>query len=637
MKIPYKHLTRHLHKRPSIEEISDSLFQLGHEHKILDNIFDIEITPNRGDCLSLLGVCRDLNVFHDSNLDIKIHKDKLKKLEINFDNEESYVCPKISFLKIEVEKINDNYKDYIQSFFDDLNHNKNNFFTDISNYLLYEIGQPTHCYDFEKINNKKIVFRLNRRDIVFKSLLNQKINLKKDNCDYVFTLDDEPINIAGIIGGKESSCSKSTKTVLIECAYFKPEAIIGKSTYYDIQSEAAYKFERGVDHELQEFALRRFIEIVKDHSKIKNIEYCSYNFKKIKKNKLEFNNTKISKIIGFDVSKNEQISKLEKLGFIYKNSFLSIPSYRNDITHINDIAEEIARVIGYDNIPSKKISIINKKPQPNKINEQLIKSVLIDNGFFEVINFPFVSEKSEESIIIDNPLDSNKSYMRTSLKQSLISNLNFNERRQKDSIKLFEISDVYFSEKRSKKVIGIIASGRKGKNYKDFSKKIDSSYLMDILSGFVTDKALNIEQIDRKDINTKINDSIFYCEINLENLTSGIEKYNPISHPPKEFIKFKKISEFPSSYRDISYSIDGLSKITEIEGIISTIENKLIKELFIFDFYENIKTKTIKLGFRIIFQSYKKTLRDSEVERIMQDIIKKTTGIDGVEIPGIQK
>jgi phenylalanyl-tRNA synthetase beta chain len=158
MKIVYRHLLEHISENPSIEEISDCLFQLGHEHEIEENIFDMEFTPNRGDCLSINGLLRDLSVFYNVNTNQEIYNEKLNKLDIDFENLSQDICPQISFLKIEIESIPNKYKNYLNNYFKDLNLNKNNFFTDISNYVSYENGQPTHCYDANKIDGK-IVFK----------------------------------------------------------------------------------------------------------------------------------------------------------------------------------------------------------------------------------------------------------------------------------------------------------------------------------------------------------------------------------------------------------------------------------------------------------------------------------------------
>ena len=291
----------------------------------------------------------------------------------------------------------------------------------------------------------------------------------------VFLQDGKVINLAGVMGGKDTSCSSFTKSVIIECAHFNPEYIIGKSVKYDIKSDAAHKFERGVDPLCHEEVLRKFIKIVSDHVNIKNVEIFKDTFVDFIPVEIPFDVKKITDILGIPVDEKIFEEYLLKLGFRVINNKIIVPSYRNDVKNLNDIAEEIARVIGYNNIPaiSFQMSPVNTSAE-NKILEQNIKGYLIKNGFIEVINNPFVNTEEDYAIKVDNPLDSNRQFIRTNLEKSLIDNLLYNERRQQDSIKLFEISDVYSIDGslKNKKVLGIICSGRVGKNYLDFSKKL---------------------------------------------------------------------------------------------------------------------------------------------------------------------
>ena len=268
MKIAYSHLVGRIEENPSINEISESLLQLGHEHEIEGNLFDIEFTPNRGDCLSVNGLLRDLSVFYTIEKNQEIYSGEIEELQLDFENLSPDACPKITFLKLEIDKNPNKYSEYLENYFKDLNLNKNNFFTDISNYLSYETGQPTHCYDSTKVNGNLVFNELDTNE-EFETLLDKKINLTEKNS--VFLLNNEVINLAGVVGGKNTSCSSKTMSVLVECAFFKPEVIMGKSLKYDIQSEASHKFERYVDPNCHDMVIRRFIKIVSDHTNIKNI------------------------------------------------------------------------------------------------------------------------------------------------------------------------------------------------------------------------------------------------------------------------------------------------------------------------------------------------------------------------------
>ncbi len=636
MKISYRHLVGKIKEKPSINELSEKLFQLGHEHEIQDDIFDLEFTPNRGDCLSLKGLLRDLNLFYETNFVMEVYDKDINDFEFQFTNNAIDACPKISFLKIEIQSIPDSYNDNLESYFSDLEIKKNNFFTDVSNYISYETGQPTHCYDAKKIESGlKLDFLKDNQK--FETLLDKNIDVDSGNLVF-FNDKHEFVNLAGVVGGESTSCNKNTKSVIVECAYFNPEVIIGKAIKYNINSDAAHKFERNVDAHSHEYVIRRFIKIVEEHANIINVEFCSneYNPKKVKV--IDLDVSKIRDILGTDVKEKDCIKCLQSFGFTIDEMLISVPSHRHDIKNINDIAEEIARAIGYNNIEPRKFIVPSKKTQKINIdNETKIKNLLISNGFYEVINDPFTLERDKDSIEVDNPLDTNRRFLRTSLKNSLLDNLLYNERRQQDSIKLFEVSELYSVKSNSVgKSIGIIVSGRVDKNYNDFTKKLDKKFLANFLDNHIdTATDLNYEVILRDDLKSKSNNSIAYVEIGFDELLKVHYKdaYNKNNNLD---IKYNPISEFPSSIRDLSFSIKDFSKCEFLQQYILNINDDLLKEVFIFDYFFNKKNEEIKIGFRFVFQSKINTITEEEVNSLINPIISYTKSIKGIAIPGLE-
>lgn len=643
MKIAYQHLIKFIPSRPSIENISEKFFQLGHEHEIQNNIFDMELTPNRGDCLSINGLLRDLSVFYEVAPNNEIYTDDIKSLDINFVNNCPEACPSISFLKINIQGEISAYKGIFQDYFDDLDVNKNNFFTDISNYISYETGQPTHCYDAEKVTSL-ISLETTVEEYEFKTLLDKTVKLEDENL--VFVQNDEVINLAGVMGGRSTACSKDTKSVIVECAYFNPENVIGQSIKYDIKSDAAHKFERGVDPLCHEKVLRRFLKIVDEHATIKNIEIFKRDYISHNSTEIPFSIERINNILGLSYNSEELQDYCTKLGFNIDNNKIVAPSYRSDIKNENDIAEEVARVIGYDNIPTQPIKIpkLSNTPAKNlELLEQNIKSLLISEGFFEVINDPFVNHETNNSIKLDNPLDSRRRNLRINLEKSLIDNLLYNERRQQDSIKLFEITDVYYLEKKqlkNKRKLGIICSGRVGKNYLDFSRKIDNKYLTNILEKFSKKISYNPYLINRDELETKLNNKIIYLEIDLNELENyDLETLNKekLILNKNNFKKYIPISSFPSSVRDLSFAVGDKEKYLDLQNLLLDYKDVLIKEIFIFDFYHNENKDEIKIGFRFVFQSNSSTITETDVNNIMNEIIEKALSIPSVEIPGLKR
>ena len=633
MKISYKHIASCLHPRPKIKELSEKLFQLGHEHEVIDEIFDIELTPNRGDCLSLDGLLRDLALFYDVQKKQDFYQKEIPPFKFEFLNKTEESCNNISFLKIEIDEVPDSYENFLDDYFITLNANKINFFTDVSNFLSYETGQPTHCYDSLKVKGPVTLDFLNE-ETGFETLLNKKINISRGDLVF-YDKDNEVINLAGIVGGLNSACDKNTKSVIVECAYFNPEAIIGKSLKYDISSDAAYKFERNTDPSSHEYVLRRCISLVESPTQNKNVELFTQSYSKNITKLIPMNTTKINKILGTKISEQECYTYLNRLGFTLSNEKIVVPTYRNDITTINDISEEVARAIGYDNIRSESVNISIESSSEVNFTEKKIKKILINQGFYEVINNPFVSENFGESVVVDNPLDSNKKYLRTKLKDSLINNLLFNERRQKDGVKLFEISDVYVNDDSfGKRIIGIIASGRMDKNYINFSKKITKDYLGEVLKKFKTENYL-IEEISRNKLNSKSKNKIIYCEFEIDSSLSIDSSYDDLTLEDINGKVYDPISEFPSSLRDLSFSIKDYSKCKLLEKYILNYEHNLLKEVFVFDYYKNEKINEIKIGFRFIFQSKESTITDKEVDKVINNIIDGALKHDSVTIPGI--
>ena len=633
MKFIYQDLLNFLEEQPSREALSDKLFQLGHEHEIDGDVFDMEITPNRGDCLSLIGLSRDLNNFYHNKDPFETYEGEIELLDIDFKNLSIESCPKISFLEIEIHDEISPYKEYLENYFSLTGNKKTNFFTDISNYISYERGQPTHCFDRETITGG-LTFRDMSCNESFKTLLGNEIKLSGKNC--IFTIEDKIISLAGVMGGDSTACTKKTKKTLVECAYFNPEAIIGKTIKYNLKSDAAHRFERGVDYASQEKVLRRYISIVNDHASIKSLKMTTFIGKDFEERYLPIDLQKINEILGIKLENDDYISYLSKLGFDIKDK-IKVPSFRNDISSQNDLAEEIARIIGFDKIKSIPLKLNSSlKSKQNKITE--IENFLVKNGFTEVINFPFTENEEDKSISVDNPLDSNKRNLRTSLKDSLIENLLFNERRQKDSIKLFEISDIYSNQDNifQEKKLGIIVCGRQGHNHNEFAKKLDSKYLNEILNPDNDTSIFKIEEVSRETLKTKKRDKIFFTEVSVEDIPDIIFKGSKSDRNQINFIEYNLVSEFPSSTRDFSISIKKKEQYNNVIRTINDFNNENLRDFFIFDFYKNEKLDEIKVGVRLIFQSSTRTLSDEDIQKSINKILDPIVNLDGVFIPGLE-
>ena len=350
---------------------------------------------------------------------------------------------------------------------------------------------------------------------------------------------------------------------------------------------------------------------------------------------------KVNDILGIKISKEEYQDYISRLGFHFEDDYIVCPSYRSDIKNMNDIAEEIARVVGYNNIRSKSLTIpsIFSTLNSSMSVENKLKDTLISNGFYEVINNPFVKD-IDLAIKVDNPLDSNREYLRTDLKNSLLNNLLYNERRQKLSVKLFEFSDIYsLSEGKIQKKDSLeyYMLGYCRQKLFRFFKKIDTNYLYKVLDDVLPKNGNEVITINRKDVQTKKQDEIVYLEIEI-NQTTNSESLEIKKHQEDRniFKKYTPISEYPSSSRDLSFSIDDPSKYYDLQKFVLNFKSELLKEVFVFDFYKDEKNEVIKLGFRFIFQSSISTVTEDQVNEVMNNIISHCLAIDSVKIPGLE-
>ena len=245
----------------------------------------------------------------------------------------------------------------------------------------------------------------------------------------------------------------------------------------------------------------------------------------------------------------------------------------------------------------------------------------------------------KKSIQVDNPLDSNKKFLRYNLKNYLINNLLYNEKRQHESIKLFEISDIYEKSNdgiAKKRIMGIIASGRVANNYKDFQSKIDLNYMNDIFQSIQSEAniKLTFEHVSRNNLDSKIKNEIVYTEVELVKTNNEKKSIKKISTDYFIFPKYNRISEYPSSKRDLSFLIKDSSEFKIFEDLILNFKNELLKEVFVFDFYVTPE-KHIKVGFRFIFQSKISTLTDKQVNNQINEIITITNSFKSISIPGL--
>ena len=307
-------------------------------------------------------------------------------------------------------------------------------------------------------------------------------------------------------------------------------------------------------------------------------------------------------------------------------------------------------MIGYDNIASKALALPVKAKKIEANFEELCRDYLVNNGFFEVVNFPFNDNQDDLAISVDNPLDKQRSKMRVCITKSLKENVVFNQNRQKDSIKFFEFSDIYTKDGNENK-LAVIVSGRTNKNFKEFNAPLDYSYLKGLINtifseilgqelNFELDKSNNydlyekiycddihigrIGKLTKEFVGSKTKTPVFSFEIALNNLQLPVKKQS-------------KISDFPASYRDLSFSLHSYENLGELSALIKRHKkfSELMTDCFVFDLFENKKQNILKVGYRFKFQSIENNITDEETEAVMKLLIKESLQIDGINIEGL--
>ena len=622
-----------------------------------DKILEIGLTPNRCDAMSHYGVARDLKAFLDhkaikSNLSLPsinsfspVNIDK----EININVEDSDKCPFYSGLVIKNINV-DSSSQEIQNKLKSIGLKPINSIVDITNYVMHEIGQPLHAFDLDKIEN--ITVKSLKSGTKFKTL--DKNEIKLNNEDLMICSNSEPLCLAGIYGGINSGVSESTNSLFLESAIFNSVTIRKSSKRHQLFTDASYRYERGVDPDKVIYALKRAALLIKEINPECHISeiFVEDNLKKEVKD-IYLRYDRIEKISGQIIDKEVVIQILTSLDFEIKGHSddginLIAPDYRHDVYREIDVIEEILRVFGFDNIDIDdkiSMSIPNNSDNKNFKIESILSNQLVGIGFNEIINnsicSPSTNEKfNEDSVELLNPQGIELSNLRQSLIPNLLETVNHNINRQNNDLKLFEIGNVYsvvnndFNEMK-RILISVVGSVFK-ENWMIKYQENNFFYLKGVIEKLLA--IINVENIKYEVTDDEIYDyklnilkgkliigSIGEIKSNYANNFSIDQKINICSlyldllKPSSEKVIYQEISKFPSSRRDLSMILDENVSFQDIKNLAYKEENKILKEINLFDEYKDKKIGKGKKSFAIsfTFNDSKKTLTDQVIDKIM--------------------
>ena len=666
-----------------ITELSNAKYntKIGKNYFLKSNlkVIDISITPNRADCLGVRGIARDLAAAGSGKLK-NIKKEKLtqknkQKISVTITKEKNQGCNIFgSCLVTGVKNIES--PNWLKEKIISLGQKPISAIVDVTNYVMFDLNRPLHAYDVDKID-KGIIVRNSKKGETFKALDNKDYKLENDMC--VISDNSGILGLGGIIGGTRSGTELDTKNVLIEAAYFNPRSIRKTSKILNIDTDAKFRFERGIDPLSIEQGLHVAAELIKKICGGEISKFDIQKFENIKNNSLKFDPLLFQKITGFNIEQKEIIKILTDLGFEIKKEkkilVLKVPSWRPDIEQEIDIVEELVRIHGYDQIQIIEPEKSRKKPTLNSKQKlfHFLQRSIASKGFFETITWSFTDSKinqlfieNKKEIEIVNPISTDLNVLRNSIFSNLIINLNKNLDRGFKDISLFEIGPI-FSGSQPEQQETVVSGLRSGKISR--LSWLEKERLVDVFdakqdviqslieAGFSRNKLyidnntpsyyhpgksgrvfLNKDKEKIVAFFGEIHPNILKkIDIKTESLV-GFEIFLDNIKQTKKSLNDQKTqyqySDFQKSERDFAFVIDKNFQAQELITVISNIDQKLIKSVKIFDVYqgENIPEGKKSIALNVIIQSSEKTLNDDDLDRITQLIISTVESKTGAKI-----
>ena len=630
-----------------------------------DFIFEIGLTPNRADAMSHYGTARDLKAglkqvginaelmepsisgFHVSNRSLKIEIDVKDKTK----------APRYCGITISGVTVKDS-PSWLQNRLKSIDVKPINNIVDITNYVLHSVGQPLHAFDADKIKGGKVIIRNAKKKEEFITL--DGINRKLDTEDLIICNSDEPMCIAGVLGGLNSGITESTVNVFLESAYFDPITVRKTSKRQNISTDASFRFERGIDPNLTEYALKYAAMLIAEiaQGEISSDPIDEYQTK-TNDNQVFLSFKNINNLIGEVIPKETVKRILSSLEIKVNNVTeaglgLTIPAYRNDVTREIDVIEEILRVYGYNNVSLKNkfnYSVSKSNKSNNHKIENTIANQLVNYGFYEIMTNSLSSEKYlkfsnviniEESIKILNPLSKDLAILKQSMLFTGLETIEYNLNRQQSILKLFEFGKTYHQTNGKSKEINNLALFMTGNidslHWKNSKEKIDFFFTKGIVNSILNKLGIvNYEEILSKNnifeygqnIMTKetslveyglinsditkyfsIDQNIFYINFNWDLITDLIKDKN---------IKYKQIPKFPEVKRDFALLVDNDISFESISKIANKTDQKFLKNIVLFDVYDGENLPKGKKSYAVSFtlQDETKTLTEKEIDKIM--------------------
>ncbi len=633
-----------------------------------DEVFEIGLTPNRADAMSHFGVARDLkagllqkeinselitpsvSAFHVEN----------RTLKVDIEVKDKSLAPRycgvtISGLKVEASP------NWLQNRLKAIGLTPKNNVVDITNYVLHELGQPLHAFDASKIAGNKVIVKTLPKGTKFTTLDEIERELHED--DLMICDTEKPMCIAGVFGGIDSGVTETTTSIFLESAYFDPVSIRKTAKRHGLNTDASFRFERGIDPNITDYALKRAALLIQDIAGGDiTSDLLDFYPNKIQdfQVRLSFDNAK--KLIGEEIPRETIKSILTSLDIKVNNVTeaglgLTVPAYRNDVQREADVIEEVLRVYGYNNIATTEklnASISNTSKFEDYKLQNIIGNQLAAQGFFEMLSNSLTTPtyielsdalKTEHNVEMLNPLSNDLSVMRQSLLFSGLEAVSYNINRKRDNLKLFEFGKTYHDYNGTReefKRLSILLTGDKSNlRWNAPVQKSGFFYLKGIVNSTLERLALRKHKVSpiKNDVfsegislsvgKTKLVDfgiinkkilkhfgiaqEVLFADFNWDNVLE-MAKHNDIM--------FKDIPKYPEVRRDFALLIDDSVTFEDIDTIAMQTEKHLLKDVDLFDVYQGKNLPKGKKSYAVSFtiQDEKKTLTDKQIDKIMNKL-----------------
>lgn len=640
------------------------------EKKENDWVFDIDVTPNRVDCFSHLGIANECGAILNSKLKTQKSKPQSKTKNLDIKNfitievKSKTDCPRYTGKVILGVKVKPSPK-WLKERLISCGVLPINNIVDATNYVMLELGQPLHAFDLDKIkgenaksqipnNVKKIIIRRARKGEKIEAL-DDKTYILNENI-LVIADKEGPIAIAGIKGGKKAQISEETQNIFIESANFDPILIRKGQRELKLKTDASLRFEHGLDPNMTEMALLRVTSLIQEIAGGKVLAgEVDYYPQKVKPWTVNLNIKKLQKVLGIEIPPNKVLEILKRLGLEIKKRkkdiiVVGIPTIRKDLQIEEDLIEEIGRIYGYQHIPPIVPKTVLRLPEKEDalVWVSKVRRILKELGFVEVYNYSFVSEKDKQKlnlvklIELENPVSDEFKYLRPSLLINLIKNIQENQKNFKQ-FKLFEIGKIFYQQKEKlfeKRMLSGVIFGEKEGFY--LIKGIVDSLLEQfgisdvfydeyqptpedsLCSFWHIRKSAEIKVSNKKigflgEISKKVA-SLYEIKSEICAFDIDFDKLAKLAFEEQEYLP---ISKYPAAVRDIAILTPLDTKVADVMNIIYGAGGRLLKDIDLFDIYmgEEIPEGKKNLAFHLIFQSDKKTLSSEEVDRLLNKII----------------